>query len=134
MPIKDREVEVLAAAANLVAAFARHDKAAYFSCFAFDATFIFHTCDRRLASRSEYEKEWNAWEADGFQVLACRSIDPHVKIISDDVAIFTHSVETELAGVAETQRERETIVFSRQPDGRWLGVHEHLSLDPAGLK
>jgi ketosteroid isomerase-like protein len=26
--------------------------------------------------------------------------------------------------------ERETIVFRRHADGRWLGVHEHLSSQP----
>ena len=35
--------EVLAAARYLVQAFGRHDTAAYFGCFAPDATFIFHT-------------------------------------------------------------------------------------------
>ena len=34
--------EVLAAARHLVQAFGRHDTAAYFDCFAPDATFIFH--------------------------------------------------------------------------------------------
>ena len=27
----------------------------------------------------------------------------------------------------ETLHERETIVFAREEDGRWLAVHEHLS-------
>ena len=35
--------EVRAAAAHLVAAFGRHDTAAYFDCFAPEATFIFYT-------------------------------------------------------------------------------------------
>ena len=42
--------EVLAAARHLVQAFGRHDTAAYFGCFAPDATFIFHTTAARLAS------------------------------------------------------------------------------------
>ena len=41
----------------------------------------------------------------------------------------THAVETELSvgGERLTNNERETIVFSRDPAGRWLAVHEHLS-------
>ena len=30
----------------------------------------------------------------------------------------------------EVLRERETRVFARAEDGRWLGVHEHLSPAP----
>ena len=48
--------EVLAAARHLVQAFGRHDTAAYFDCFAPDATFIFHTTATRLASRAEYQR------------------------------------------------------------------------------
>ena len=39
--------EVLAAARHLVQAFGRHDTAAYFDCFAPDATFIFYTRRRQ---------------------------------------------------------------------------------------
>ena len=133
MLTNDSTQQVLKAAAVLVAAFGKHDKASYFDAFAPDASFIFHTTDKRLASRAEYETEWAGWEADGFHVLNCRSIEPDVKMIDDDVAVFTHSVETELAGLDEIQHERESIVFHRQPDGSWLAVHEHLSLDPSGL-
>ena len=54
--------EVLAAARHLVQAFGQHDTAAYFGCFAPDATFIFHTTAARLASRDEYERLWRQWE------------------------------------------------------------------------
>ena len=54
--------EVLAAARHLVQAFGRHDTAAYFDCFAPDATFIFHTTAARLASRDEYQRLWRQWE------------------------------------------------------------------------
>ena len=50
---------------------------------------------------------------------------------SETVGIFTHTVRTTLAegeGSVVTG-ERETIVFALR-DGRWLGVHEHLSPDP----
>ena len=49
-----------------------------------------------------------------------------------DVAVFTHRVRTTVStheGEA-VLHERETIVFA-QREGRWLGVHEHLSPDPA---
>jgi hypothetical protein len=43
-----------------------------------------------------------------------------------------HSIETRQRSRAgeETLHERETIVFAKQPDGRWLVVHEHLSPSP----
>ena len=50
-----------------------------------------------------------------------------------DVAVFTHRVSTDLQFDDDqiTSDERETIVFARDESGRWLGVHEHLSIfDP----
>lgn len=123
------ESAVLAAADALVAAFARHDRAAYFAAFAEEASFLFYNLDRRLEGRAAYEAEWALWEErDGFRVLACRSTDRHVQF-AGNVAIFTHAVETDLSIGGETARnsERETIVFSRDTSGRWLAVHEHLS-------
>ena len=120
--------EVVAAAAAIVAAFGRHDAKGYFALFAPEATFVFHTSPRRLESRAEYEAEWARWEReDGFRVRACSSTDQRVQPLGD-VAVFTHSVRTDLTtheGDA-TQFERETIVFHRR-DGRWIAVHEHLS-------
>ena len=127
--MSDLEQSVLAAADHLVEAFARHDRAAYFSAFAPDASFIFHTLDRPLTSRAEYEAEWSLREdRDGFLVRACRSSERHVQVM-DNVAVFTHRVETELEfnGEPTTADERETIVFERIASGEWLAVHEHLS-------
>ena len=122
------EEEVAAAAAAIVAAFGRHDARGYFARFAPDATFVFHTAPRRLESRADYEAEWARWEReDGFRVRACSSTDQRVQLLGD-VAVFTHSVRTDLTtheGDA-TLFERETIVFHRR-DGRWIAVHEHLS-------
>jgi ketosteroid isomerase-like protein len=53
-----------------------------------------------------------------------------VQILSPDTAVFTHRVRTRLAGEAAELSERETIVFRRDSSGTWLGVHEHLSVDP----
>lgn len=122
--------EVEAAATALVAAFAAHDVAAYFASFAPEATFVFHTSPRVLGSRAEYEREWAEWERDGFRVEGCESLERRIDLLTPDVAVLTHRVRTRLAGVDETQRERETIVFRRDGSGSWLAVHEHLSPDP----
>lgn len=126
------EQDILAAADRLVAAFASHDRDAYFAAFAPEATFIFYNLDRILKSRAEYEAEWALWERrDGFRVLACRSSDRSVQCIGD-VGIFTHTVSTDVRFSAEvlTNRERETIVFARDGNSGWRAVHEHLSALP----
>lgn len=133
--------EVLAAAAACVRAFGAHDTAAYFACFDPAATFLFHTTDRLLGSRAEYEAEWASWEAEGFRVLSCVSSEQRVDLLGDgsggavgSVAVLTHRVRTEVRPASgadpEVTLERETIVWRRGPDG-WLAVHEHLSPDPA---
>lgn len=125
----ETESNVLAAADALVGAFARHDRDAYFAAFAPEATFLFYNLDRPLDDRAAYEAEWALWERrDSFRVLGCRSKQRRVQLVGD-VAIFTHAVETDVsvAGETVTNNERETIVFSRDGDGRWLAVHEHLS-------
>jgi ketosteroid isomerase-like protein len=124
--------EVLAAAGSLVGAFGRHDIAAYFDCFAPEATFIFYTTPARLSARTEYEQLWAEWEReDKFHVLSCVSADQVVQVIGD-AAIFTHDVTTVVRTTAgeETLHERESIVFRRRRDGSWVAVHEHLSPRP----
>ncbi len=124
-----------AAARDLVAAFATHDQGRYFDSFAPNASFIFYNSDRVFRSRAEYEDEWKEWEATGFKVLACSSLNSHVTILTPEVAVFTHQVRTTLNtadGIIKTG-ERETIVFQLF-NGKWLGVHEHLSLDPTFAK
>ena len=131
--MKHRQDEVLAAADRLIAAFGRHDVTAYFAAFAPEASFIFYNLDSTLENRAAYEDEWALWESrDGFRVLGCRSTDRTVQI-AGDTAIFTHTVETDVAFAEQksTNHERETIVFSRQQDGQWLAIHEHLSAKPA---
>ena len=121
---------VSAVADRLVSAFAAHDREAYFAAFSPDATFLFHTSPQLLGSRAEYEAEWAAWEADGFHVQGCATRDRRIDMVGPGIAVMTHRVRTRLAGVDEVQRERETIVFAKNDDGRWLAVHEHLSADP----
>ncbi len=135
-----------AAAANLVAAFGAHDTDRYFAAFTEEATFLFPTEPQLLATRAEYEEWWRAWEADGFRVLDCRTSDTKVRLVGEGMALLTHRVRTRLrvtgagetaghtageaAGEEEELRERETVVFRRAPDGRWLVIHEHLSPEP----
>ncbi|MBT2404772.1 MULTISPECIES: nuclear transport factor 2 family protein [unclassified Streptomyces] len=130
----DAEAEVRAAAADLVAAFAAHDTDRYFAAIAEDATFLFPTHPGLLATRAAYEAAWRAWELDGFRVLGCRTDDTEVRVVADGLALLTHRVHTRLAAKdaadGEEVRERETVVFRRFSDGRWLVVHEHLSPEP----
>lgn len=123
--------EILEAARALVDAFGSHDADRYFACFAADATFVFHNTDERIESRARYAEIWREWERDGFAVLGCRSLDQRVQLLTPDTAVFTHRVRTRIAGEPAELRERETIVFRREPDGAWRAVHEHLSVDPA---
>ena len=82
--------EILGAARHRVQVFGRHDTAAYFDCFAPDATFIFHTSPARLASRDEYQRLWRQWEdQDDFRVRSCTSAQPVVQDLGD-AAVFSH--------------------------------------------
>ena len=133
--------EVLKAAADLVSAFARNDREAYFGAFSADASFVFYTLPQPLLSRDAYQALWDSWRRDeGFEVLSCTSSNAFVSLQGDDVAIFVHDVATELRMNGEPffSQERETIVFKRQglreeQQGPWLACHEHLSAMPEGL-
>jgi hypothetical protein len=150
-PVGAARAEVLAAADACVRAFGAHDTAAYFACFDPTATFLFHTTDRLLGSRAEYEAEWASWEAEGFRVLSCTSSEQRVDLLDSGaggavgtgdpgavgaIAVLTHRVRTEVRPATgaepEVTRERETIVWRRGTDG-WLAVHEHLSARPRRL-
>ena len=112
-------------------AFGAHRRDDYFECFAPDATFVFHSTPGRLDSRAAYEALWSEWESEsGFHVEGCTSHDGRVQVLGG-TAVFVHEVETTLTidGERSTVHERETIVFALR-DGRWLGVHEHLSPTP----
>ena len=130
--MSDPESEVLAAAAGVVAAYGAHDVERYFASFEPGATFLFHTTPELLPSRAAYLAEWGSWEAAGFHVLSCESRDQRVQLLAEGIAVFTHSVATRLrdADGEHDLSERETIVFRRAADGRWLGLHEHLSPAP----
>ena len=133
--------EVLRAAADLVSAFARNDREAYFAAFSADASFVFYTLAQPLLSRDAYQALWDSWRLEeGFEVLSCISSNAFVSL-QGDVAVFVHDVATELRMQGEQffSQERETIVFKRQgsrtqeQQGLWLACHEHLSAMPEGL-
>jgi ketosteroid isomerase-like protein len=136
MTMSDRD-DVLQAAADLVTAFAKNDREAYFGAFSADASFVFYTLEQPLLSRDAYQALWDSWRLEGFEVLRCVSSNAHVSL-QGDVAIFIHDVATELRmqGEQSLSQERETIVFRRQhatekqQEGRWLACHEHLSALP----
>lgn len=121
--------DVKKTAADLVGHFGSARVKQYFECFSESADFIFYTHTERLKSRKAYEDLWKTWEAEmNFKVLACRSTDQDIKLVGDDVAIFTHNVSTDVStndGV-DTVLERETIVFELV-NGSWIAIHEHLS-------
>ncbi|MDE1164092.1 MAG: nuclear transport factor 2 family protein [Pseudomonas sp.] len=123
---------VLDAAAELVAAFAKNDREAYFGAFSADASFVFYTLAQPLLSRDAYQALWDSWRReDGFEVLSCTSSNAFVSL-QGDVAIFIHDVATQLRMQGELcfSQERETIVFRKEQQGRWLACHEHLSATP----
>ncbi|MEB0048152.1 MULTISPECIES: YybH family protein [unclassified Pseudomonas] len=136
----NEQTQVLSAAAELVSAFARNDRAGYFGAFSADASFVFYTLEQPLLSRDAYQALWDSWRAeDSFEVLSCTSSNAFVSL-QGDVAIFIHDVATELRlqGTRHFSQERETIVFKKQASGpqqqgHWLACHEHLSAMPEGL-
>jgi uncharacterized protein (TIGR02246 family) len=126
--------QVRRVADRLVAAFARGDLDEYFACFIPDASFLFYTSEALLPSTAAYRREWARWEEEqGFRVLDCTTSDTDIRLYGD-TAVLTHRVRTTVVagGVTSLLSERETIVFRRQNDGRWLAVHEHLSPAPVG--
>lgn len=121
------EADALAAVDRIIDDFGHHRRDAYFAGFSREATFLFHNVDHRLESRAAYEQLWAEWETGGFRVRGCASRNRRIQVFGT-VAVFSHDVDTEseLAGVAESSRERETIVLELTASG-WLGIHEHLS-------
>jgi ketosteroid isomerase-like protein len=127
---------VLAAASEIVDAFAATDGDRYFAAFAPDATFVFHTESERLGDRAAYERLWAEWVEGGWRVVSCTSSDQLVQAFPGG-AVFTHSVDTtvDTGEGTESYRERETIVFrvdevADAAAPRLVALHEHLSPMP----
>jgi len=129
-PTTPSEKDALAAASAIVDAFAATDGERYFSLFAPDATFVFHTEPERLENRAAYEALWREWVASGWSVTSCVSSAQRVQLFPCG-AVFTHSVTTSVQTLdgPESYRERETIVFRSEADGL-RAIHEHLSPQP----
>ncbi|WP_104190598.1 nuclear transport factor 2 family protein [Cryobacterium sp. Y82] len=121
---------VRAAASAIVEAFAATDGPRYFSLFAPDATFVFHTEPARIEDRAAYEAMWEEWVGDGWSVRSCASSAPAVQTFPGG-AVFTHSVNTSVstADGPKSYQERETIVFRSESAGL-IAIHEHLSPQP----
>ncbi len=130
IPTTPSTKDVLAAASAIVSAFAATDAERYFSLFAPEATFVFHTEPERFDGRAAYEQKWQEWVASGWRVTSCESSAQHVQPMPGG-AVFTHSVSTSVSTPdgPEAYRERETIVFRSEASGL-VAIHEHLSPQP----
>ena len=120
------ENEVREAYERLVGAFREgRDK---FASFADDATII--DGGRWFGSLAEYRTAWEEWVAE-HGPLVPDSVETRILDLRvlGDTAVLIHSIESreQTASNVEMEHEIETIVFGRQPDGRWLVIHQHLS-------
>jgi ketosteroid isomerase-like protein len=124
------EKEVLEAYERLVSAFREgRDK---FGSFADEATIV--DGGQWFGSLAEYRGAWDAWAEKMGHLPVPASVETRVMSLQmlGDTAVLVHSIESQERTDAreETEREIETIVFGRQPGGRWLIVHQHLSPQP----
>lgn len=126
------ETAVKEAAERIVTAFAATDTVDYFSCFAPECSFVFHSEPARLDSRIEYESLWKSWLGQGWRVLSCVSSNQGITVFPGG-AVFVHDVQTTVwtGSMEDSYLERETIVFRTGDDGGLTAVHEHLSPAPA---
>jgi ketosteroid isomerase-like protein len=124
------EAEVLKAYEALVTAFREgRDK---FGSFADEATIV--DGGRWFGSLRDYRAAWDAWTKKMGHLPVPDSVETRVMSLQmlGETAVLVHSIESQerTASGEETEREIETIVFGRRPDGRWLIVHQHLSAQP----
>jgi ketosteroid isomerase-like protein len=121
--------EVLEAYAGLVDAFREGRWDDKFAFFAEEAT-VFDG-GRWFGSLDEYRAAWNRWAAAHDVLPVPLSVETRVMKLQmvGQAAVLTHAIESRERTDAgeETVHEVETIVFGKQPDGRWLIVHQHLS-------
>jgi ketosteroid isomerase-like protein len=114
---------------RLVAAFREGRWDDKFALFAEDATVV--DGGRWLGSLDAYRAEWNRWAAEQDVLPVPLSVETRIMKLQmlGQAAVLTHSIDSrERTDTSEeTVHEVETIVFGKQPDGRWLIVHQHLS-------
>jgi ketosteroid isomerase-like protein len=124
--------QVLEAYERLVSAFREGRWDDKFACFAPEATVVDGA--QWFGSLDEYRSAWERWAAEQDVLPVPLSVDTRVMKLQmlDQAAVLTHSIDSRERTDAgeETVHEVETIVFGRQPDGRWLIVHQHLSPQP----
>jgi ketosteroid isomerase-like protein len=123
------ESEVLEAYERLVASFREGRWQDKFASFAEEATVV--DGGRWFGSLDEYRSAWNEWAAQHDVVPVPLSVDTRVMKLQmlGQAAVLTHFIESRerTDAAEESVQEVETIVFGKQPDGRWLIVHQHLS-------
>jgi ketosteroid isomerase-like protein len=126
------ESQVLEAYERLVSAFREGRWDDKFACFAPEATVVGGA--QWFGSLDEYRSAWERWAAEQDVLPVPLSVDTRIMKLQmlDQAAVLTHSIDSRERTDAgeETVHEVETIVFGRQPDGRWLIVHQHLSPQP----
>ena len=126
------EHEVLEAYERLVAIFREGRWAEKFACFAQEATVV--DGGHWFGSLDEYRSAWERWMAGHDSPPVPLSVDTRVLKVQlhGEAAVLTHSIESlERTDSGErTVREIESMVFGKQPDGRWLVLHQHLSPQP----
>ena len=122
------EREVREAYERLVAAFRGGRWDDKFACFAEEATVVDE--GRWLGSLDEYRAAWNRWVAEQDAEPVPLSVETRILNLRmlGEAAVLTHAIDSREPTAGEaTVHEVETIVFGRQPDVRWLVVHQHLS-------
>ncbi|HMI41288.1 MAG TPA: nuclear transport factor 2 family protein [Sphingomicrobium sp.] len=76
----------------------------------------------------------NKW-TDGFTAMKLTEnsiADKHVQVLDADTIIASGIATLKSGDKGEPVMFRYTDVYEKQPDGKWMIVHEHLSTPPAG--
>ena len=126
---QDAGREVREAYEGLVSAFREGRVDDKFAFFADDATVA--DGGRWFGSLEEYRAGWDRWLAEQGGFVPPDSVETRIlKLrVFGDAAVLIHSIDSRQRTDSGEERELEieTIVFGRQPDGRWLIVHQQIS-------
>ena len=123
------EREVREAYEGLTAAFREGRLIEKFDHFADDATVA--DGGRWFGSLDEYRSAWDRWLAEQGGFVPPLSVETRILKLRmlGDAAVLIHSIDSRQRTDSGEARELEieTIVFGRQPDGRWLVVHQQIA-------